>query len=192
MSISEVIIHLRNINSPAKLTEGYKIYMNYQNQRSRYGKFMFNITLRAAKFLMNHMWLYYILNYTWGIITTAIGWIVFGFVSLFLHKSIKEKSKFGPCHYLLFGNNWGGLELGINFFVADNMGSSWTHHTKCHECGHTFQNAIWGPLAIFLIYIPSYIRYWLDRAGKISSEYNAIWFEGNASTLGEIYYEKIK
>ena len=46
--------------------------MNYQNQRTKYGKFMFNLVLRGSKFLMKHMWLYYVLNYTWGIIMTLI------------------------------------------------------------------------------------------------------------------------
>ena len=164
-------------------------------ERTKLGKFMYNITFKASKFLMKHMWLYYVLNYTWGIITTIIGWIVFGFIKLFLHKKIKEKGKFGPCYYLLFGNNWGGLEMGTNFFVADDMGSVWTHHTKCHECGHTFQNAIWGPLAIFLVFIPSVCRYWYEvicsRHGVFMSSgwYDSVWFEGEATDSGTYYYE---
>ena len=170
--------------------------MKYQEQRSPYGKFMFNITLRLSKVLMKHMWLYYILNYTWGAIVTIIGWLVFGFINLFMKKRIVEKGKFGPSHYAIFGDNWGGLNLGIAFVLADNMGDEWTLHTKCHEMGHSFQNAIWGPFSIFLILIPSYIRYWYQNSrsskGKDNTDYDAIWFEGNASTIGEIYYEKIK
>lgn len=163
--------------------------MNFQEERTAYGRFMFNITLHASRFLMKHMWLYYILNYTWGLLTTIVGWIILGFVRLFLRKKVVEHGKYGPCHYAIFGDSWGGLEIGINFLVADNMGTYWTQHTKEHESGHTFQNAIWGPLAIFLIFIPSFIRYWLDRAGKIKKDYDAIWFEGNASTVGHEYYE---
>ena len=102
---------------------------------------------------------------------------------------IIESGKYGPCHYLILGNNWGGLELGTNFLVAGGMGDYWTQHTKEHESGHTFQNAIWGPLAVFLIFIPSCIRYWMDVKGKLKSEYDAIWFEGNATTIGHEYYE---
>lgn len=162
--------------------------MRYQSERTSYGRFMFNITLHVSKFLMKHMWLYYILNYTWGIITTLVGWIVLGFVRLFLRNKVVDYGKFGPCHYAMLGNNWGGLELGTNFVLADGMRAEWTLHTKQHEMGHTFQNAIWGPLAIFLIFIPSCIRYWLDRAGKVKKDYDAIWFEGNASTIGSEYY----
>lgn len=166
--------------------------MNYQDTRTKYGKFMFNITLRCSKTLMKHMWLYYVLNYTWGLLTTLIGWIALGFVRLFLRKKVVDHGSFGPCKYVMFGNNWGGLSLGTNFFLADNMGESWTLHTKQHEMGHTFQNAIWGPLAIFLIFLPSAGRYWYQRIrknkGKPTKDYDAIWFEGNASTIGEIYY----
>ena len=46
--------------------------MIYQEQRTKYGKFMFNLSLKGSRFLMKHMWLYYLLNYTWGIIMTLI------------------------------------------------------------------------------------------------------------------------
>lgn len=163
--------------------------MNYQNQRTKIGRFLFNFTFKSSKFLMKHMWLYYILNYTWGLITTLLGWIVIGFIHIFLRKKIVESGKFGPCHYVIIGNNWGGLELGVNFLVADNMGSSWTQHTKEHESGHTFQNAIFGVLAIFLIYLPSAIRYWYRRLTKGPHKaYDSIWFEGSATTVGNYYY----
>lgn len=162
--------------------------MKYQEQRTKYGKFMFNVMLKGSRFLMKHMWLYHLLNYTWGIIMTLIGWIVLGFVRVFLRKKVVEHGKFGPCHYIMLFDNWGGLDLGTTFLLADNMGKEWTLHTKQHETGHTFQNALLGPLAIFLIFIPSAIRYWLTTFGKIDSPYDLIWFEGNASTIGEEYY----
>ena len=150
--------------------------MKYQEQRTKYGRFMFNVMLKGSRFLMKHMWLYYLLNYTWGIIMTLIGWIVLGFVRVFLRKKVVEHGKFGPCHYIMLFDNWGGLELGTNFLLANNMGKEWTLHTKQHETGHTFQNALLGPLAIFLIFIPSAIRYWLTTFGKINSPYDLIWF----------------
>ena len=105
---------------------------------------------------------------------TLIGWIALGFVRLFFHKKVVAHGKFGPCHYIMLFDNWGGLDLGTNFFLADNMGRDWTLHTKQHETGHTFQNALLGPLAIFLIFIPSAIRYWLDVFGKQNSPYDLI------------------
>jgi hypothetical protein len=39
------------------------------------------------------------------------------------------------------------------------MDEKYLKHCVEHECGHTFQNAIFGPFAIFLVFIPSFIRY---------------------------------
>lgn len=162
--------------------------MKYQDKRSLYGKTMFSFTFKVSKFLMKHMWLYYILNYTWGLLMTLIGWIVLGFAHLFLRKKIISSGKFGPCHYIIIGNNWGGLSIGTSVFIADKMTSDWTQHVKEHECGHSFQNAILGPLAIFLVFIPSVIRYWYDYIKGLNKDYDAIWFEGGASTVGNFYY----
>lgn len=167
--------------------------MQYQEERMALGKFLFNRTKKAAEFLMKHMWLYYILNYTWGLLAVIFGWIVIGFLYIFFRKKIVNHGKFGPCHYVTIFDNWGGLELGINFILADKMGAYWTLHTKQHECGHTFQNAIYGPFAIFMVYLPSAIRYWQQtirqKQGKSNKPYDLIWFEGSASAIGEIYYE---
>ena len=165
--------------------------MEYQEQRTAYGKFMFKITLNASKFLMGHMWLYYLLSYTWGLLTTLLGWIGYLFVRIFLCRKIVDKGKFGPCHWLMFGDKWGGLEMGTNFFIADNMSDYWILHTKEHELGHTFQNAVLGPFAIVLVFIPSFIRYWhqeiRERKHKDNKPYDLIWFEGSASTIGNVY-----
>ena len=165
---------------------------NYQNNRTAYGRFMFNFTVNGSAFLFKHMWLYYLLSYTWGLLTTIVGWLVYLFIRLFLFKLVKAHNKFGPCYYLMIGNNWGGLEMGTNFLIANNMGDTWTLHTKCHECGHTFQNAILGPFAVFLCFIPSFTRYWhqiiAKKKGKSVKPYDQIWFEGSATTIGTNYY----
>ena len=161
-------------------------------KRTVYGRFMYNLTFKISKFLMKHMWLYYVLNYTWGLLFTFVGWIIYGFVKLFLRKKIVTSGKFGPSYYIMLGNNWGGLEIGKNFLLADGMGPSWNEHTMQHECGHTFQNAILGPLYIFLVFIPSVIRYWVyttKTAKHIpTKDYDAIWFEGSATDIGYHYY----
>lgn len=162
-------------------------------ERSKFGQSLYTLTFKESKFLMKHMWLYYLLNYTWGSIMTLIGWIVFIIVCLINSIKITECEKFGPCKYLMIGDNWGGLEMGVNFFVANNMGLVWTQHVRCHETGHTFQNAIWGPLAIFIIYLPSAVRYWYQKIrtklNKDNKPYDLIWFEGNASDVGLYYYQ---
>ena len=157
-------------------------------QRTKFGNFMYKFLQKATKPLINHIWLYYLLNYTWGIITTFFGWLTLGILSLIFIKKTKERGLFGPCCYIMFGNNWGGLELGTNFIIADGMGEEWTLHTKCHELGHTFQNAILGPFAIFLVFIPSFIRYWYREIKGAKVPYDAIWFEGSATDIGTDYF----
>ena len=168
---------------------------NYKEQRSKLGNFFYRVTAKSATFLMRHMWLYYLLNYTWGLLATVFGWVVLVFIKLFLNKHVVDYRKFGPCYYIMLFNNWGGLELGINFILANNMGDYWTLHTKCHELGHTFQNAIFGPLAIFMIYLPSAIRYWYQefrsRKAKLNKAYDSIWFEESATDIGTKYYIEV-
>ena len=151
---------------------------------------MYLLMMRAGKFLERHMWLYYLLNYTWGMITTLTGWLTIFFCWLVLAKDIHRH---GPAHYIAIGDNWGGLEFGVCFLVANNMGEAWTLHTKQHETGHSFQNAVLGPFMIFLVAIPSACRYWYQviagKHGKTFSAdwYDNAWFEGSATRIGEEY-----
>ena len=89
-------------------------------ERTKIGTSLYNLTVKWGEFINKNMWLYYLLNYTWGIIMTLIGWAIIFFTHLFLSKNIMESGKFCPCHYVMIGDNWGGLELGINFLIADN------------------------------------------------------------------------
>ena len=149
---------------------------------------MYNFTDKACKKIMKHKWLIYLLNYTWGILTTLAGWMMYGFCLLFLKKHIGENGKFMHCRYLTIFDHWGGLSMGMDFFT-DRQPSL---HTQCHECGHTLQNALFGPFWIFIVGIPSAIRYWYQtirsRKGLQNKPYDLIWYEGSASDLGTYYY----
>ena len=128
--------------------------------------------------------LFYILSFTWGLPQTLIGLIC-----------IITLAPFGKIHvyhgrlYAAIGKNWGGLELGC-FFLRDTTS---TEQITYHECGHGLQNIIWGPLMIPVISLPSIIRYWYrelkyERKGiKPPTEYDAIWFEHQATTWGDKY-----
>jgi hypothetical protein len=74
------------------------------------------------------------------------------------------------------------------------MSDAYTLHTKCHELGHTYQNALWGPFTIFLVAIPSAIRYWYqiirEKQGKPNKPYDSVYFEGSASYIGETLYQE--
>lgn len=124
---------------------------------------------------------YYTLNYTWGIIMTAIGFCI---ATIARACGVKPQKHAGATYYQ-FGKNWGGISFGPYFFC----GTQASERTKNHEFGHSLQNAIWGPLFIFVIAIPSFIRcqkfnYNILHGIPNKEEYDAIWFEGQATEWG--------
>ena len=125
-----------------------------------------------------------IFNCTWGIIMTAIG----GVVAMVLILSGKRPFKYGGCYFFRVGKKpWGGLNLGLVSLISPHA----TGVTMRHEFGHSIQNAMLGPLAIFLVYIPSFLRYhWFNlrrKLGLINGNYYAAWYEHDATELGEKY-----
>lgn len=96
---------------------------------------------------------YWLIQCTWGLPMTLIGAII----SLGLLISGHKPKHLGPTVYFEVGENWGGVELG-GFFLCDKHSPL---ETKYHECGHSLQNMIWGPLMPFVVCLPSAARYWL-------------------------------
>lgn len=131
--------------------------------------------------------LYYILNCTWGIIMTLIGAIT----ALVLLALGYRPTRHGGCFCFEVGEYWGAISLGLVIVCGKNEGEE----TKNHEFGHTIQNARWGILFPFVIGLPSLIRctYYNYMYGhdiekyKALPDYYSIWFEGEASALGEKY-----
>lgn len=136
--------------------------------------------------LMKYKWLYYLLSWTWGILMNIIGL----FASLILIIARKKPLKFRNIWYFEVFDHWGGVSLGC-VFIRDI--SSWDS-VNYHEYGHTFQNAILGPFFLFVVAIPSAIRYWYqtirEKKGLENKPYDDIWFEGSATSIGEIVKER--
>ena len=149
---------------------------------SKLGKKFYDFTEKRIKFIARHKWLYYLLNCTWGIFLTLIGLII----TLFLLIINKKPKKYHGIYYFEIGKFWGGFETGL-MFVRDKTS---VMSVSVHEYGHTYQNAIYGPFQIFIITIPSIIRYWYreikyERKGlQTKTEYDDIWFEKSASEHG--------
>ncbi len=101
---------------------------------------------------MNKKFLYYIIQWTWGLPMNIIGGIVC-LISLCFKCPIQ---KYRNAIEIIVPWNFGGLELGM-FFVRGKNNAS----VAPHEYGHTIQNLWWGPLFPFVIAIPSAARYWL-------------------------------
>lgn len=132
--------------------------------------------------------LYWVLSLTWGLIMTLVG----GLVALALLITGHKPKHLGPNVYFVVGKYWGGVNFGP-FFLTSSLGEK---ETKYHESGHGLQNIIWGPLFVFVIAIPSAIRYWYrdlkyGRKGlQPPTEYDDIWFEGQATSWGDKVYNK--
>ena len=132
---------------------------------------------------------FYALSFTWGILLTLVGLVVAGV----LICAGKKPKKWGWCYYFEVGENWGGLELGI-IFLTDK-----TPSVRCrnHEFGHAIQNCYFGVLMPFVVCIPSAIRYHyrrhLTKKGiELKTDYDDVWFEGQATRLGTKKYFEAK
>lgn len=133
--------------------------------------------------------IYWLLSFTWGLLMSFIGLIVTCVVILKGGKIHKN-----GCFIIIeIGNNWGGLSLGCFAFCANysKTNSYWFEHTRKHEFGHSLQNIILGPLFIFIVAIPSVIRYhYKNYCVKYNKKqfdvnwYDSIWFEGTATKYG--------
>lgn len=128
--------------------------------------------------------LFYLLSFTWGIIPSLVGLII-----ILIMLPFGRVHRFQNRFYAVIGKAWGGLNLGP-FFVCGECCQF--YRTKAHESGHGFQNIIWGPLYIFVIAIPSGIRYWYRHffPNRSTTDYDSIWFEGQATRWGMAVYPK--
>lgn len=135
------------------------------------------------------VFIFYILSFTWGLPMSLAGLLVAGVLMLAGYKP----KRFHHLFYFEVGENWGGVELGCFFVVNKNP----SLHIKQHEAGHGIQNIVFGPLMPFIVSIPSAIRYWnreylyrTDRKKYYElPDYDSVWFEGQATRLGEKYFE---
>lgn len=151
------------------------------------GRVCFNISTKSTQFFIKHRILYYILQFTWGLPRTVFG----GLLALiaFILKLCGLKVHFGKYFWIGYAkigpDYWGGLDTGL-FFFRDQK--SVDFNLRSHEWGHTFQNLWLGPLFIFLVAIPSAIRWWIDwfkqkKTGK-GIDYEAFWAEDAATVCG--------
>ena len=133
--------------------------------------------------------LFYVLSFTWGIIMTIIGM----FAAAGLRIIGKKPTMHGPCLCYVTGTGWGGVSLGPVMIMSEENARG--THTKNHEFGHALQNCLWGPLFPFVIAIPSATRLKYREAQekkgiKLETEYDDIWFEGQATEWGHKYIDK--
>ena len=143
--------------------------------------------------LLTNKPLFYLLSFTWGILTTLIGLLALLAVITFTNKKQKiVKVVAGRIVVCLPHANFGGISMGIVLIVSE-----FYPPLVKHELGHTIQNMLFGPLFIFIVGIPSGIRYhFFDQLSRrhyrkygTNLLYDAAWFEGQATSLGNKYFK---
>ena len=120
--------------------------------------------------------LYFFLSFTWGLPMTLAGLLT----ALFLLLAGKRAKKSLTGFFFPVTENT-GVSLGI-VVICDKKA-----RLLPHETGHSLQNALFGPLMIPLVSIPSAVRFWYRKAvGKRRSlpPYDAVWFEKDATRRG--------
>ena len=131
--------------------------------------------------------LYWVWSLAWNGLVTILGIFVMLFALIF-KKGKVHKNGYGLI--TVFGGNWGGLNLGAFQFCGDYEGDPYYQEVRGHEFGHSLQGLIWGPLYLFIIFIPSVARYWYYTIKTSKGEkfpegwYDSAWFEGQATRWG--------
>ena len=143
---------------------------------------------------------YWLLSLTWGCLFTIPGLLVLLFFVVFTRCKV-HKNGYG--FIIEVGGNWGGYSLGpvslCGRYSQENgpcYDVGWYEYTRRHEFGHSLQNIMFGPFMLFLVEIPSIIRYHyynyrINRNLPVK-EYDSIWFEGTASAWGSNAVERVE
>jgi len=146
---------------------------------------MYKWSLSWGTWIGKHPFVHYALLLTWALPVTLAGWLIGLGVMLTGHAP----KRYHGCVWFMFGNNWGGMSCGNTLLISDKMDAGWTKHTKHHEFGHSCQAAFMGIFWVFVVAIPSAVRYWAQiierKHNKVCTPYDAIWFEGSASDIGD-------
>lgn len=123
----------------------------------------------------------FILNHTWGLLMTLVGYLVSLVLIITKHKPNREH---GCLIFEVGSSHWGGITLGTTILVC-----KYEDDIVNHEKGHVIQNALMGPLFLFVVGLPSLARATCrtinyNRGKPSKTDYDSIWFEGTATLLG--------
>lgn len=138
-------------------------------------------------FLTKKLWR--TLSYTWGLPMSIIGTLAYYGLTALGYKP--EKNIYGVVFRV--GQDWGGINLGPVSIISKDSGP----RIARHEFGHSVQNCLYGPFYLLMVAVPSFCRYWyqeyqlriLGLSDDELAPYDSAWFEGQATELGELYYE---
>ncbi len=134
---------------------------------------------------------YFLLQCSWGIIQTFVGFIMFCY-------SIKDRHRFFNGAIATYWKKTYGISLGAFIFIPPKARfyNSVKYHFSndeiqdrllVHEYGHTIQSLFLGPLYFLIIGIPSVI--W-GTVKKTDQSYFSFFTEKTANRLGEYFSGK--
>lgn len=132
---------------------------------------------------------YYFLSFTVGLPMSLLGAALAALMLLGGHKPFM----FYKCFCFEIGK-YSGFSLGCFVFV----GKRCKRELLVHEFGHSIQNCMYGPFMPFVVGIPSAVRFHYRRfrsrvlKQKLTSPYESVWFEAEATALGESYIRRLK
>ena len=137
-------------------------------------------SLRGVK----NPWLYYFLQFTWGLLPNILCALVTIILLLFGERPYRR-----GWNFYFKATSGGAISLGIFVIGGDSMGD----YVECHEYGHSIQNIWFCPFAIGMMFIPSVVRclwYAIMRffGRPPKKDYYSIWFEAQASNSGLDYF----
>ena len=139
--------------------------------------------------------LYYLVQWTWGIVMNIIGAVVFAALWVVdlvyclthpYHLFTFQRYRNAVCVILPGGT--GAINLGM-FIVC----GKYVKELLPHEYGHSIQNMQWGPLFLFVIGLPSLFRsisrglyydFFYEKKRMVLPDYDSVWFEGQATEYG--------
>jgi hypothetical protein len=127
--------------------------------------------------------LFFIVQWTWGFLQSFLGLMLF---IRFRHcKRFGYHGALGVLHDAPFG----GVSLGMFFFVNGARDEKWIKESIVHEYGHCVQSLLLGPFYLFVIGIPSIV--WCNAKRNIKKRetkgvsYYSFYPEKYANRLGE-------
>ncbi len=129
--------------------------------------------------------LFYLVQWTWCLPVNLVGGIAY-----LICTKIKgyRWQHFGYARIVYVPWNAGGLSMGLFIFMKDHhRDKKWTHDTRIHEYGHTWQCLLLGPLYYIVIALPSVIwcNCFANYRKKNNIPYGKLYCEGWANAWGQ-------
>lgn len=93
--------------------------------------------------------MYYILQWSWGIIQNVVGFCVF------LANIRRRHFRYNGAVVTVWRSRRGSMGLGMFIFLSESAMNERREFTLMHEYGHTLQSCILGPLFLLVIGAPS-------------------------------------